>query len=150
MSFGFGVGDFIAVGELSWKLYRSVYQVARDAPPEIKSLHQELSNLSNIIKALHEDALQEDSTLAQAPEERVELGRSLLKATEDNLQGLAKLVDKYLPLGEPRVDPKSRREAIKRLWTKVKYTGAVRDINDYRAKVCTMQLQDSAVSAFSS
>lgn len=66
MPFGFGVGDFIAVGELSWKLYRSVYQVARDAPPEIKSLAQELSNLSTLVRALHEDALQEESALAQA------------------------------------------------------------------------------------
>lgn len=38
MSFGFGVGDFAGVLQLSWTLYSYCYKVARDASKDIKIL----------------------------------------------------------------------------------------------------------------
>jgi hypothetical protein len=35
MSFGFSVGDFIAVGSLAHKLYEDIYLVAPGAPEEL-------------------------------------------------------------------------------------------------------------------
>ncbi|RYP40324.1 hypothetical protein DL767_001781 [Monosporascus sp. MG133] len=102
MSYGFGVGDFVAVGELCWKLYRNVVQVARDAPKEIRSLQQDLSSLSNVIKALQEDATQPGSAIAQASPDRVGLGKDLLARTEEVLRRLEKLAGKYELLQQPR------------------------------------------------
>jgi len=55
MSFGFGIGDFIAIGNLVWKLYKDYYLVFRKAPKEIELIKDELSNLNNIIRVLRDD-----------------------------------------------------------------------------------------------
>lgn len=55
MSFGFGVGDFLAVGTLCWKLYQNVYKVSRDAPEELRGIRDELGALSNTIRLLTDD-----------------------------------------------------------------------------------------------
>ncbi|RYP53275.1 hypothetical protein DL768_001715 [Monosporascus sp. mg162] len=135
MSYGFGIGDFVAVGDLCWKLYRNVVQVARDAPKEIRSLQQDLSNLSNVIKALQEDATQPGSAIAQAPPDRVRLGKDLLVRTEEVLRRLEKLAGKYELLQQPRdASTASWSSRMSRKWKKVQYAGDVRDINDCRAQ----------------
>lgn len=45
MAFGFGVGDFIAAGELTWRLYRDCFLIARGAPQEFRMLVDELKTL---------------------------------------------------------------------------------------------------------
>ncbi|RYP78194.1 hypothetical protein DL771_000671 [Monosporascus sp. 5C6A] len=136
MSYGFGIGDFVAVGDLCWKLYRNVVQVARDAPKEIRSLQQDLSNLSNIIKALQEDSTQPGSAIAQASPDRVRLGKDILARTEEVLRRLEKLAGKYELLQQPRhASTASWSSRMSRIWKKVQYAGDVRDINDYRAQL---------------
>ncbi|RYP61794.1 hypothetical protein DL770_009719 [Monosporascus sp. CRB-9-2] len=135
MSYGFGVGDFVAVGDLCWKLYRNVVQVARDAPKEIRSLQQDLSNLSNVIKALQEDATKPGSAIAQASPDRVRLGRDLLARTEEALCRLEKLAGKYELLQQPRgASTASWSSRMSQKWKKVQYAGDVRDMNDCRAQ----------------
>jgi hypothetical protein len=46
MSFGFAVGDSIAVGQLAQSLYKDVYLVARGAPEEVRLLVSEVAILS--------------------------------------------------------------------------------------------------------
>ncbi|RYO95040.1 hypothetical protein DL766_007553 [Monosporascus sp. MC13-8B] len=135
MSYGFGIGDFVAVGDLCWKLYRNVVQVARGAPKEIQSLQQDLSNLSNVMKALQEDATQPDSAIAQASPDRVRLGKDLLARTEEVLRRLEKLAGKYELLQQPRdASAASWTSRMSRKWKKVQYAGDVRNINDCRAQ----------------
>lgn len=55
MSLGFGIGDFIAIGNLAWKLYKDYYSVFRKAPKEIELIKDELRNLNNTIRVLRDD-----------------------------------------------------------------------------------------------
>jgi hypothetical protein len=55
MSFGFSVGDFIAVGQLAFRLYRDCFMVTKGAPQEFQALTGELSNLHNTLKVLEEE-----------------------------------------------------------------------------------------------
>lgn len=59
MSFGFGVGDFIAVGQLTLTVYRS----CKGAPGEFQELASELSSLHMILLNLEEDAKSPNSLL---------------------------------------------------------------------------------------
>lgn len=49
MSFSFSIGDFIAVGDLAYRLYRDVYEVARAAPAEVRELERELERESSML-----------------------------------------------------------------------------------------------------
>ncbi|KUJ06884.1 uncharacterized protein LY89DRAFT_602667, partial [Mollisia scopiformis] len=49
---GYGVGDFIAVGQLAWK----VYKACKGAPGEFQELSRELSSLHIILAELEDDA----------------------------------------------------------------------------------------------
>ncbi len=57
MSFGFALGDFLAVGNLAWKLYRD---------QEFQLLVTEISTLSNSLTILQEEVKDPESTLVQA------------------------------------------------------------------------------------
>lgn len=61
MSFGFGVGDFIAVGELCWKSYKRV----KESPGNYKELASEVSGLFAVIEETKELLSQQEITAAQ-------------------------------------------------------------------------------------
>ena len=46
MSFGFAVGDFIAVGTLAW----NVYKAAKDAPESSQKVHHDVLSLHAVLK----------------------------------------------------------------------------------------------------
>jgi hypothetical protein len=52
MSFGYGIGDIIAVGNLAWELYYDFFLVARGAPQEFRLLVDELKTLHATMKLL--------------------------------------------------------------------------------------------------
>jgi len=52
MSFGFSVGDFIAVSEKTWTIYRA----CKGAPGEFQELSRELSSLHTILHELEDEA----------------------------------------------------------------------------------------------
>ena len=114
MSFGYSVGDVIAVGLIAW----NVYKACRDAPGSFKNISQEVLSLHAVLKEV-EDCLtgQPLSTSRQAH----------LKVVTDScgsvLQELQALVDKYRTL-----DTKS-----KRTWDKVGF--ASEDIVDLRSRL---------------
>lgn len=61
MSFGFAVGDFLAVGQLCWKVYRK----CKDAAGNYAELSGEVSALYAIIKENEEILSQQDLTSQQ-------------------------------------------------------------------------------------
>ena len=52
MSFGYSVGDFITVGQLTW----AVYKACKGAPGEFQELSPELSTFHLILHELEDEA----------------------------------------------------------------------------------------------
>ncbi|KAF4449293.1 hypothetical protein F53441_7411 [Fusarium austroafricanum] len=134
MSFGFGVGDFIATGELCWKLYSNVYKVSRDAPEELRGLSQELGNLSNTIKLLNEELEAPDSCLANSGEQRLKFTRRIMSQARETLEKMERLSKKYADLKAPDNTAGVRRP-FRISWSQIKYSKEARNINDLRSKL---------------
>jgi hypothetical protein len=80
MSFGFSVGDFIAVASLAHQLYNDVYLVARGAPDELQLLNSEIGVLALSIDLLIQEIKDKDSTLVRAGESRMRMvGERMLR-----------------------------------------------------------------------
>lgn len=86
MSFGYGIGDFLAIS----KLALAVYNVYKDAPDEFKNISDEIKSLHIIIDQHKEREL--------PPEQQQKLGE-LLHGCENVLKDLDKLMKKYQGLG---------------------------------------------------
>ncbi len=95
MSFGFAVGDFLAVGQLCW----TVYKKCKDSPGNYAELSSEVGALHNVIKETEELLSQQDLTT----EQKVKL-TTCRQGCEDVLEDLDGLLAKYESLGT-----KSRR-----------------------------------------
>lgn len=134
MSFGFGVGDFIAVGELCWKIYTRVYKVSRDAPEELRALIQELGNLSNTVNLLNEELRDQEVWIERAGERRLENTCKVMSQAKETLQKMDRLADKYVELATGDGLEGSRR-SFRIHWNRVKYALEVSIINELRAKV---------------
>ena len=144
MSFGFSVGDFIAVGELAFvssfglscdcksaetrkKLYNECYKIVRGAPQEFRLLVNELTSLYASIQILQQALKDPNSTLRQAGPERVQSVTHLESAISESLIRLEKVAKKYEILGST-----SER---KNYWTRFKWSMEQRDIDGLRAKL---------------
>jgi hypothetical protein len=128
MSLGFAIGDFVAVGQLAWTLYRDCYTIVRGAPQEFQLLLGEISTLSNSIKILKEEVEDPSSTLRQAGEDRVRMVNEMLSRINVTLKELQKVARKYEILGTG-----SKRQQI---WVKFKWSVEFTSIDSLRSKVC--------------
>lgn len=132
MSFGFGVGDFLAVGELAWTLYKDVYLVAQAAPQEVHQLEIQLSTLKNSLDILKEDFADEDSIVQRAGPERLKAAEDILKGVYETLQDLQIITTKY----KKKFD--SSRGKLKRGWDKIGFAITdAKEIDGIRSKVRT-------------
>ena len=95
MSFGYGIGDLVAVGTLAWKVYKS----CKDAPGDFKNISQEVSALHLVIKEFEETL--SDQAFSNPQQEQLKVVGDGCCST---LQDLQKLIEKYDRLGT-----KSRR-----------------------------------------
>ncbi|KAL6700962.1 hypothetical protein J3F84DRAFT_344450 [Trichoderma pleuroticola] len=134
MSFGFGIGDFIAVGELCWKLYSQVYKVSRDAPEELRGLNQELGNLHNTIQLLVEELNDEDSVLKRSGDVRINLVNRVMSQAEETLKKMQQLSKRYAELQAP-TKGRERRLNPRIYWDRLKFSQELHTINDLRAKI---------------
>ncbi|KAK0759125.1 hypothetical protein N5P37_008614 [Trichoderma harzianum] len=134
MSFGFGIGDFIAAGELCWKLYSQVYKVSRDAPEELRGLNQELGNLHNTIQLLIEELKDEDSVLKHSGDVRVNLVNRVMSQSEETLKKMQQLSKRYAELQAP-IKGREKRLNPRIYWDRLKYSQELHTINDLRAKI---------------
>lgn len=130
MSFGFGVGDFIAVSQLAWNLYRYCYVVSRGAPQEFQLLLQEITTLSQSIKLLELEAQDPNSTLVRSGEDRIRMVKEMMSRVEVTLKELEKHAKKYEKLGDS-----SRSKVRKQLWAKFKWAVDASDLDALRNKV---------------
>ena len=90
MSFGFGVGDFIAVGGLCWKVYKK----CKNSPGDYAQLSSEVGSLHNVIKETEEMLSQQDLTQQQ----KAKLVQSR-QGCEEVLKDLERLLNKYESMG---------------------------------------------------
>ncbi|KAK4690233.1 hypothetical protein P7C71_g6506, partial [Lecanoromycetidae sp. Uapishka_2] len=90
MSFGFGVGDFIAVG----KLCLTVYNKCKESPSNYNQLSSEVGALHNVIKKTEELSARQNLT----SEQESELAMAKL-GCEEVLTDLDNLLSKYESLG---------------------------------------------------
>ena len=99
MSFGFGVGDFLAVGELAWKLYHDCFLIAKGAPQEFKLLVDELKTLHMTMCPFSEELKDPESILVRSGEDRKKMLQEMLGTIQQTLNGLDEAFRKHRNLG---------------------------------------------------
>ncbi|KAH7407613.1 ankyrin repeat-containing domain protein [Cadophora sp. MPI-SDFR-AT-0126] len=114
MSFGFGVGDFIAVGKLAWSVYKS----CKDAPESFNNISAEVLSLHAVLKEVEEALVEEPLT-----ESKQRSLTTISNGCQSVLEDLQALVVKYHSLGS-----KSRRT-----WDRMKW--GAKDISELRARL---------------
>ena len=129
MSFGFSVGDIIAVGQLAWTLYRDCYLAARGAPEGFQLLVKEIQTLSGSLNILQEEASNAQSPLVLAGEDRVRMVNEMVERIGGTLKDLQKMATKHKLLGSAAG---SRR---KQIWAKLSWSLEVSGIDSLRSKV---------------
>jgi hypothetical protein len=134
MSFGFGTGDFIAVGELCWKLCSQVYKVSRDAPEELRGLNQELGNFHNTIQLLLEELKDKDSVLLNSGDIQTDTVRRVISHSQETLKKMQQLSERYAEL-QTSSTAQEKRRMLRIYWDRLKYTRELHNINDLRSKV---------------
>jgi hypothetical protein len=90
MNFGFSIGDFLAVGQLAWQLYRK----CKAAPSDFKAISSQLISLHIVIKDVNETI--EEWALPEAKKSYLlQIGED----SKDTLNELDQLLKKYSGLG---------------------------------------------------
>lgn len=129
MSYGFGIGDFLAVGNLAYVLYNDLIKVARGAPEEFRLLVHELTTLHTMMRSFDEEFKNKDSVLARAGQDRHKLIGEILARINTTLKALNVCFEKHRNLGS------TARKGIKRSWDKIKWALDVKDVDELRSKV---------------
>ena len=106
MSYGYGVGDFIAVSKLAW----DVYNAYKDAPEDFRNISDEIKSLHIIVE--RNKVKFQDKT--RTPDEQVQL-RDILQGCTNVLEDLDKLHTKYMRLGSAQGSSSQVIDRIK--WT---------------------------------
>jgi hypothetical protein len=114
MSFGYSVGDFIAVGTFAWKVYKS----CKEAPESFGTISQEVLSLHAVLKEAEETVFTQSLPLDK--QERLKaVGVGCYRVLED----LDNLVKKYQSLGTQG----------KRTWDRMKW--GTEDVAELRARL---------------
>ena len=119
ISFGYSVSDFIAVGQLTW----TVYKACKGAPGEFQELSRELSTLHTILHELGDNATIPTSLLNRYGSGRKLELEALLGNLSSTLKQVEDIVKRYHSLGRDQ----------KKTWDRVKF--ATKDLVDLRSKL---------------
>jgi hypothetical protein len=119
MSFGTSVGDFIAIGQLTWIVYRA----CKGAPGEFNELSRELSSLHTILHELEDETTTPNSLLNRRGGSRKGGVGLLLSNISDVVRQIRDIVNRYNSLGRDQ----------KRTWDRIKFT--TEDLMSRRAKL---------------
>lgn len=119
MSFGFSVGDFVTIGQLTWNVYKG----CKAAPQEFQELAREFSSLHTILHELEDEAKTPLSLLNRRGAERRSELDTLLANLSATLENVEDIVDRYHSLGRDQ----------KKTWDRVKF--ATQDLADLRSRL---------------
>jgi hypothetical protein len=127
MSFGYAVGDVIAVTQLAWR----TVQNARKACGEHDKLTREVSSLHLVLRRVQHEASKLDSIFQRASDDTTKELQTAVQGCGKVLGILDKIVVKYNNLGE------EEREGRK-LWSKIRFgNGEMRSLSDLRLEILT-------------
>lgn len=90
MNFGYSVGDFLAVGQLCWKVYKK----CKDSPGNYAELSTEVGALHNVLKETEELLSQQGLTAEQGGKLT-----TCRQGCDEVLKDLDGLLDKYENMG---------------------------------------------------
>lgn len=124
MSFGFGVGDFLAVLELANKIRKQF----ADAPSELQAITAECQNLSTVL--LEADVL---LSSPDVPADARKLADDVVKNCRGVLQELEKFIQKHSALQSNSKEDIKVRHRVNRLWQKGKWNPE--DVRDFRSRL---------------
>lgn len=124
------VGDFLAIGQVAWILYRDCIAIARGAPQEFKLLVEELKTLHMVMKSFDEEFKNPDSVLVRSGEDRHKMIGEILTRLNETLDTLTDIFRKHRNLGS------TVRSGVKRTWDKFKWTLDAKEVDGLRSKVC--------------
>ena len=134
MSFDFSAGDFLAVGDLAWTLYRECIFLVCEAPPEFRMLVEELKTLHMMMKSFHDEFQDPDSVLVKAGESRHRMIKSILDRINVILTALKGAFRKYCN-PESNLGSTARVSRLKRDLDKLKLALDAKDVDELRSKV---------------
>lgn len=129
MSFGFGVGDCIAVAKLAWSLYHDCYLVAKGAPQEFRLVVEQIKDMHMTMKMLEEELSDPNTILVRAGEDRQHMVQNMLKQTHGVLVDLQRIFTKHRKLGN------TSRTGARRLWDKISWAKVGKEVDELRNKV---------------
>jgi hypothetical protein len=92
MSFGYGVGDFLAVTQLALNVYKS----CKEAPKHFQDISDEVGSLQDVLKGTEEFISAETVFLGPEKEERL---RKILDGCYEVLTDLETLLEEFSSLG---------------------------------------------------
>ncbi len=143
MSFGWAIGDLLAVTRLAWDLYHNCYLVAREAPDEFRQLVNELASLQGVLRTLRDDVTSDKSFLERLGENRKQTLERCLTGCYETLRKLQALVVKYRKLGIG--------DGLQ-FWRKIKWVSQQTEIADLKFKVmvhtCNLSLCMSTIGKY--
>lgn len=119
MSFGYSVGDLIAVTKLAWRLYEALEQ----CPQEIKDLGRDLATLYGVLSHIQQDVESDESAIRAHGEGRLKMLDSMVKNLVATLDDIEKMVDKYRPLAA------GSKSSMQQLHVKLKWLVGQKKIN---------------------
>jgi len=91
MSFGFPIGDFIAVGELSWRIYRS----CKGSTKEFHEISREALTIHTVVKELQDEAGDTNSVLNRRGAPRKQELLLLIRNLGSAVLGIDTIIQKY-------------------------------------------------------
>jgi hypothetical protein len=127
MSFGYSVGDVVALIQLAW----NTYQGARKACGEHDELTSVVGSVHGVLQRLHRELANPESLLNHASDDpRHELS-DLGSGCQQILNIMNTIVSKYNTLAEQKRSPK-------KIWKKIQFgNGEMHDLADLRSKLST-------------
>jgi hypothetical protein len=106
MSFGVAVGDFAALGRLSWGRYKQ----CKGASAEFAAVGNKVLSIHTALRELEDEAQNEDSILNRAWKGRQKELNNIVQNCTEVLQQLEALVTRYRRLGTSQ----------KKVWDRIK------------------------------
>jgi len=107
MSFGFAIGDFVALGKLAWGLYKQ----CKGASAEFAEICNEVLSIHTALRELEDEAQNEDSILNRAGKGRQKELNNIVQNCTQILRQLESLVTRYRSLGTSQ----------KKVWDRIKF-----------------------------
>jgi hypothetical protein len=127
MSFGYAVGDVIAVTQLAWR----TVQNTRKACGEHDELTREVSCLHLMLRRVQHEASKPDSIFQRAPDDTTKELHTAVEGCGKALGILDKIVVKYNNLSQ-------EERAGRKLWSKIRFgNGEMGSLSDLRLEILT-------------